>query len=87
VRDPPLGTSHVNCPIGTRRTTTSTCSKEKHMNDKQRDPALIALIDQAFAHLVAIGELERVGIDEKGRTVYRSTKRARSASPSTDELN
>lgn len=57
------------------------------MNYNQRDPALIALIDQAFAHLVASGELERVGIDEKGRTVYRQTKKARSASPSAAELN
>jgi hypothetical protein len=48
------------------------------MNDKQRDPAVVALIDQAFAHLLATREIERVGIDEKGRTVYRATKKARS---------
>jgi hypothetical protein len=57
------------------------------MNDKQRDPALVALIDQAFAHLLATGEIERVGIDEKGRTVYRGTEKPRSASASSAELN
>ena len=69
------------------RIITSRPSTQKDMNDKQRDPALIALIDQAFAHLVATEKLERVGIDEKGRTVYRQTKRARSAPPSAAELN
>jgi hypothetical protein len=57
------------------------------MNDKQRDPALVAVIDQAFAYLLATGEIQRVGIDEKGRTVYRATKKTRSASPSSAELN
>jgi hypothetical protein len=57
------------------------------MDDKQHDPALIALIDQAFAHPVATGELERVGIDDKGRTVYRATRTARTASPDSAELN
>ena len=55
------------------------------MND-ERDPALVALMDQAIAHALATGLIERVGIDEKGRTVYRGTKKTRSASPGSTEL-
>jgi hypothetical protein len=39
------------------------------MNDQERDPRLVAVIDQAFAYALATGLIERVGIDEKGRVV------------------
>ena len=52
------------------------------MNDQQRDPTLVALVDQAFAHALAIGLIERIGVDEKGHVTYGATDKARSCSPS-----
>ena len=69
------------------RRTTDQQWKEKHMDDQPRDPRLVALVDQAFAHALAIGLIERVGIDDKGRVVYRATEKLHSASPSSGELS
>ena len=57
------------------------------MNDQQRDPRLVALVDQGFAHALAIGLIERVGIDDKGRVVYRASEKLHSTSPSITEMN